>query len=412
MKMASRWQAWALVPAILVSSLSAAVARSRGPVEAIQAESDIPEERLLDVGIEVFDPGLPDEDEDALEKKGIFAAVRKSEARYIPFQLKDTLEGTGQWGAVRVVPPGSRTADVTVSGKIIHSTGLELELRILVVDARGRRWWRERKYKEEADPEAYDPENLEQADPYQGLYNRIANDMLSSRERLYDEDIQTIRRITRLRFDKDLAPAAFRDYLRVNKKGRYTIVKLPAADAPMVARMEAIRDRDDMFIDTLNEYYADFHTNMREHYDGWRQFSFEEESALREVRRKARRRKILGGLLIFTGVVLDTSDSPVGGLGDAAIIGGVAVIQNGVQKAKEAKIHVDAMQELAASFDSEISPVLVRVQGKTLKLQGSAEAQYAEWRDLLRQIFATETGLPVNPNDDDTTAASGRTEVD
>ena len=37
-------------------------------------------------------------------QKGIRSAVRKSEARYIPIHLRNTLQSTGQWGAVRVVP--------------------------------------------------------------------------------------------------------------------------------------------------------------------------------------------------------------------------------------------------------------------------------------------------------------------
>jgi hypothetical protein len=38
-------------------------------------------------------------------------------------------------------------------------------------------------------------------------------------------------------------------------------------------------------------------------------------------------------------------------------------------------------------------------------LSGSVEAQYAEWRTLLRQIFESETGMPVDPNAGDSVAA-------
>jgi hypothetical protein len=68
-----------------LSVASAALALDDEPVEALQAVEEIPEERLLDVGIHVFDTGIPD-DEDAkifLEEKGVFEEIRKSEA-WIP----------------------------------------------------------------------------------------------------------------------------------------------------------------------------------------------------------------------------------------------------------------------------------------------------------------------------------------
>jgi len=39
----------------------------------------------------------------------------------------------------------------------------------------------------------------------------------------------------------------------------------------------------------------------------------------------------------------------------------------------------------------------VDVEGRTLQLTGSAEQQYAEWRQLLRQLYENETGLPADP---------------
>ena len=49
-------------------------------------------------------------------------------------------------------------------------------------------------------------------------------------------------------------------------------------------------------------------------------------------------------------------------------------------------------------MDSEVTPLLIDVEGEVMRLSGSVETQYATWRNLLRQIFASETGLPVDPN--------------
>ena len=37
----------------------------------------------------------------------VSAEVRRAESRYMAFHLKDTLEQTGNWGIVRVVPSGA-----------------------------------------------------------------------------------------------------------------------------------------------------------------------------------------------------------------------------------------------------------------------------------------------------------------
>jgi hypothetical protein len=59
----------------------------------------------------------------------------------------------------------------------------------------------------------------------------------------------------------------------------------------------------------------------------------------------------------------------------------------------------EALRELAGSFDSEVAPILIDVEGEVLRLTGSVETQYTTWRQLLRQIFAAETGLPLDPNE-------------
>ena len=385
-----------IVCTALVTVLGMAVAVAGDEyVEAIQSQTEIPESHLLDVGIEIFEPGLPEGDEHALEEKGVFPELRKSEARFIPLHLKDTLESTANWGAVRVVPQGTDDIDVKVSGEIIESTGMELVVRLVVTDSRGQ-IWRDKRYKGEADPLVYydDDGSYEIADPYQELYNRIANDLLASCEKLDDNELDRIREISRLRFAAELVPSAYADYLKTGKKGRVTLKKLPAHDDPMMTRVSQARERDYMFIDSLNEHYADFYMRMSGPYDSWRHYSYEEQYALRQIRKAARMKIILGALMVLGGLAAG------GDVGDLGALGVGLVIANGVEQAKDQKIHRDALAELAQSFDAEIAPVLVDIDGQTLRLEGSAETQFAEWRRLLGEIFATETGLPADPNVD------------
>ncbi|MEE9562894.1 MAG: hypothetical protein V3W50_07480 [Thermoanaerobaculia bacterium] len=366
---------------------------------AIQAQTEIPEEQLLDVGIEVFDPGLPEETVPTFkqQEKGVFTEVRNSEARYIPFHLKDTLQATGHWGAVRVVPAGMSNVELTVKGQIIKSNGKNLVLTVQAVDATSKVWF-DKRYKGEADIEAYLPDQLEIADPFQALYNTIANDLLAARSKLKPDAIEIIREVAGLKFAADLAPEAFADYLETNRKGRHKIERLPAAGNPMVARIAEIRERDYMFVDTLNEHYAQFCTRMDRPYDDWRAFSYEEQVALQELRRAARMRKILGALAIFGAVIASVDSGIEAAARDAAIIGGTMAIQSGIAKGKEAKMHAQALRELGVSFEAEVAPMVIEVKGQTLRLAGSAETQYASWRELLTEIYAEELGLPVDPN--------------
>ena len=88
----------------------------------VVAQGEVPEARLIDVAIDVFAPGVSDTPASPLLEKGIRASVRKSEARYIPTHLRNILQSTGQWGAVRVVPGGAAWAELLVTGKILKST--------------------------------------------------------------------------------------------------------------------------------------------------------------------------------------------------------------------------------------------------------------------------------------------------
>jgi hypothetical protein len=371
---------------------------SDGSVELVQAAIEIPEEMLLDVGIQVFDPGVP-EDESELPPN-VFPEVRRSEARWVAIQLKETMQETGQWGAVRVVPIAGPALDVKVTGRIIQSSGKELIVQVLASDSTGRVWINSR-YKHVTSGAAYAESNqIADRDPFEALYHQISNDLLAARTDLETDEIGEIRQVSELQFAADLAPTPFSDYLDVDRKGRYEVARLPAAHDPMSDRIVRIREREYMFVDILNQHYANFYTNMSEPYDSWRQFSYEEQMALEKLRRKARTQQILGALAVLGAVFAQVDGGAEAAIRDAAALGGMAAIQAGLATSKEAKIHVEALKELGGSFEAEVEPLVIEVEGQTLRLSGSVEAQYERWRELLREIYATETELPLDPNTD------------
>ncbi len=78
---------------------------------------------------------------------------------------------------------------------------------------------------------------------------------------------------------------------------------------------------------------------------------------------------------------------------EGLILGGGAILYDGINISKQAEIHRMAIQELSESFGNEMKPVVMEFQGKKYELTGSAEEQYRHWRELLRKIYYEETGF-------------------
>jgi hypothetical protein len=367
---------------------------------AIHAQMEQPEDELLDVGVAVFAHATAEEGEEGEEAEEAeegsedLEGLRKAEAHYIPYHLKNTLQRTGNWGAVRVTPIETQAVDVRVRGRVLASNGERFEVHLTATDATGRLWLDE-VYEADAHDGSYRHNEKGEKDAYQGVYNRIANDLLAYRQTLSSQELRELRRVSEIRYASGVAPDAFNGYVSEGDDGAYTLNRLPARDDPMLARMRKIREREYMFIDTVNEHYAYFYDEMWEPYENWRKFHYAEAISLREMERKAMIRKVLGVAAVVGAVAYDmTSD----GGGSAAlrnlmIIGGVEAFRSGMNVSEEAEIHADAIRELSTSFDAEIAPQVLEVQGRTVELTGSAQAQFAEWRRMVREIYLAETGL-------------------
>lgn len=388
----------ALLASALLAACSGASHKDVGPTSIDMAKQELAESALLDVGIETFDAGTDDVESD--EEEGVFPEIRNSEARYIPVHLKNTMQRTGYWGAVRVVPSRTDATDVSVTGKILRSDGETLELAIDAHDATGRHWF-SHVYEASLQADEYKGHRRGEQDPFQDLYNTIANDLAKHKASLSAADYRNIRQVSELRFAAWLVPDVFARYLKKDEDGIWQVKSLPAEDDPMLQRVLRIREREYMLIDTLTSHYDVFYATMWDPYVSWRKSRSEEMEALREVESKAMWRKIGGGALIAGAIALDI----LGGGGNTAslrnvmLVGGAIAVKSGFDLGGQAEIHEDAIRELNASFESEVKPLVVEVDGETVELTGSAEKQYADWRRLLKSIYSTETGLgEVNLN--------------
>ncbi len=366
-----------------------------GPTPIMRAQEEIPEDQLMDVGIYTFTSEEISEEE--AEEEGTSNEIRKAEGHFMPYHLKNTLHQSSHWGAVRVIPAETDSMDLFVKGKIKESNGEHLTLEIEVIDATGRRWFT-KKYKKEATRTSYAGNRPAEKDAYQDLYNLIANDMADFKKKFTPEDINKIRTTAKLKFAEDFAPDAFDGYLAKGKKNQTEIKRLPADDDPMMARLLKIREREYMYVDTLNEQYDAFYNEMWPSYENWRQLNMTERKAMREIKRKALTRQLLGALLIAAAIAAGSSDSSAGTAVQAGMIlvGGMVIVE-GFNISKEAEINEAAIQELSESFSGEMQPVVMEFEGKHYELTGSAEEQFKQWRALLRKIYYAETGFDPDP---------------
>ncbi|GJM04870.1 MAG: hypothetical protein DHS20C09_08610 [marine bacterium B5-7] len=373
---------------LLLAACNTTTVRSTQSEPVLISGTAIPEALLLDVGVNIFDPDITD---NKTEEINGYTKILEAEANYIPFKLMETIQSSGNWGVVRVIPNKQSEMDVWVDGKIVKSDGATLELDITVSDASNNQWYSKR-YKQEVSKYAYD-RNTNNSEPFQNLYDEIANDMLRYYKKLGAERITSIRTISQLQFAKRFSPEAFSDYIDTNNKGHLTVKRLPAKNDPLLQRIQTIRERDHLFVDTLQDYYANFNRQMEEPYLEWRRAYYEEGEALREVNSQATTRLVGGVLAVLAGILAQGSSSSISRTaGQVGIIAGGAAVVSGMNKREEAKIHVEALQEISASLDAEIEPHTVNLEERTVTLTGSVNDQYAQWQEVLREIYRTETG--------------------
>ncbi|GJM13082.1 MAG: hypothetical protein DHS20C12_14850 [Pseudohongiella sp.] len=358
----------------------------------VQDSQDVPEDLLLDVGVAVFDPGI-----DEIEKRDeetTNTEIRVAESRYAPFLLAETLQRSANWGIVRLMPNDESPMDVIVNGTILQSDGEAMQIRIQVSDSSGREWYT-KVYDEVISQFSYEPSQRQQADPFQVIYNKISNDLLEYRQRnLTNQQIVEIRTISELLFARRFSPEVFDSYLATDRQGNLQITSLPAENDPVLTRVRDIRERDFMFIDTVQDHYATYVRQMRLPYDTWRALSYDETIELRELRKSANRRFAAGAAAVVGGLVAATNGGNYATqTGGAFGVGaGAYLIKSGFDKRAEAQLHSDALQELGESLANEVAPRVFTLDDRTITLTGTVEEQYAQWKEILADIYASEVG--------------------
>jgi len=386
----------------MVAALAGCVTETRPPplASAHKAAAEVAEPLLLDVGISVFDPNVPATEKEQKAQR-VDPDVRAAEARYIPVLLATTLQGTGYWGQVRVVPHGVSDFDVNVSGTILESTGQKLRLAIVAADATGHVWF-SKNYEDVPDTRAYKTGATTKRDPFQNLYVQIADDLSAVRAKLKPADFARIRNVALLRFDSDLAPYAYQSYLQKQRDGSYKLLRLPAEDSPLAERLRQVRERDYALLDTVDDQYQLSAEKIGDSYTSWRRSSYSELEQEAELKHSAHIRMLLGAAGVIGGIAaVANSNSTAGQIaGGLAIPAGIEAFKSGMGQSSEAKAHSEAIKQQLESFSAEVAPLNVDLEGKVVELRGTGEQQFLAWRHLLKELYQNETGIgdPVAGN--------------
>ncbi|MFT5289711.1 MAG: hypothetical protein ACI82F_001777 [Planctomycetota bacterium] len=399
-----------LVIVLLFSAVMSACAstypRPQLQKEAVELEEprfEIPEPLLFDVRIKVFDPGKLPKSMNA--SRGLSEKIRKTESAYVAVELKKTLESAGRWGAVRVVPAEHAGDELLVTGCILKSNGEELKLEVTAVDARGRAWFEKKSFRSAVSEEDCTEAVDKQCEVFQSLYNQIANELAAAAQELTIEETLEVRKIAEMRFAEELVPSAFSDYLVEEKRGSFgnrsnllTVDRLPSEEDEFMGRVQRIRVRDDMLIDALDAHYESLHREVKPVYLDWRKTRVIEMNLIRKVDDKKNAQvaggfaAVVGGALLGAAAADSGGYNPQAGAAVGALVGaGASLMVQASRVSEESEINKVQLEELGISFGAEVEPITLEVEGETVQLTGTAESQYAQWRELLAVLYKVET---------------------
>ena len=343
----------------------------------------------LEIAVLLFDPNIPENPAD-LEKFEIWPELRRVESNRFALNLKASLQDTNAVGRVRVVPGNEATSDLYVAGKILKSNGEDVEIHVACKDISGRKWC-DKKFKHRVHASFYRDLRNKDKDAYEPVFVAAADyiiEKLGKRDAAYLRGLPVLKEI---RFGNSISTETFAKYL--DYKARYVeLASLPASNDPMLKRIRNIRIQDQLFVDRLQAQFEDFNYQVDDSYRVWQEQSLHDVRTARELRRKAQGQKFLGALLLLGAAVgaanADSSAEEVATA--AALVGGAMTLSQGFQNSNEAKFHRDSINEIGQTADSAVAPHVIRFEEETKELKGTADEQYRQWIELLREIYLLE----------------------
>lgn len=348
----------------------------------------------LDVIIPVFNPGLSENAENYAEE-GVWPELRRAEANRFALKLKQALDASKAFGAVRVTPDETASGDLYVLGEVEESDGQDVKFRLNVIDISGKSWLNSN-FSHQVQRSFYKNSRTAGGDAYDPVFKKAADRIIKALKKRSSSELEDLKYIANLQFGASFNDQAFAQY--VNTKGKVIkLVSKPSDHDPLFERIMAIRIREQLFVDNLQQNYVVFSQNMHNSYLAWQEASFTEKQLQKQAKKKGIYKTVSGLLLIALAVAAastrDSGDSNV--INDAATVaggvGGALLIAGGFKSRKEAKFHQEALNELGESINLEMLPRVISYEDETVKLTGNIQQQFEQWRAFLQRIYAQES---------------------
>lgn len=291
------------------------------------------------------------------------ASFRKTEAQLLASKQRSVFEESGQWGVVRLYPEYSVIPELMLELIVLESDGRELSIRATLTAVSGDVLLAETYLDRSASG------NLasESEDPFADLFHRIHRDVAIAVSQ-HSQSSHYLDTLSFLRYAQQLVPEAFSGYLASNS-GQWQLLREPSDQDPMYARIASLRDYELLFVDTIDEQLSGALRDIDVAYRLWLQASKEQLDWLE--RRRSR------------GVdVASFSD-------DSTFARHQAVYA----AYRSLKIHEQELFELVLDLESESRSTALEIEDNVVKLEGTLEQQYREWRETLAKIVQLENAF-------------------
>lgn len=291
------------------------------------------------------------------------ASFRRTEAQLLAAKQRSVFEQSGQWGVVRLYPEYSVIPELMLDLVVLKSDGRELLIKAQLTAVSGDMLLAET-YLDRSTSSDF---ASEVEDPFADLFHRIHNDVGFAASK-HTQSQRYLDSVSFLRYAQQLAPEAFPGYL-ASKAGRWQLLREPAEQDPMYARIARLRDYELLFVDTIDEQLSGALREIDVAYKLWLKASKEQLDWLE--RRRAR------------GVNVESFSD------DSAFARHQAVYA----AYRSLKIHEQELFELVLDLESESRSTALEIDENIVKLEGTLEQQYREWRETLLNIISLENAF-------------------
>jgi len=343
-----------------------AVVTAAALLAAVAAGADERDPRALDVSIAEFDPGIP-ADPALYSDLEVFPRVRQIESKFLPFVLRETLVKSSEWGAVRVVPEPDPAAEVLVTGTIVHSDGETLRIRVTASDASGRNWF-DREFESVVTDAYADGDDPGAVPAQQDLFDAIAAELATARDRLEGKALAEIAEVSLLRYGYEIVPTAFGDYFEFDGGSEFKLLRLPARDDPMLERVQFVRHTEYVITDAVDAKYREVGTQIAHVYDVWREYRRKTLAYREEDARHAE--------------AVKSDGAP----------GSFEALRNSYESYRYHRVTEQELDRLAIAFNNEVGPMVDAMESRVAEMQAWVESRQADWHRILEEYFELETG--------------------